>query len=225
MDRYLIESRTGRRPPVKTVYLVRHGESTHNAHSLQRLGAGLNDSRYLDAPLTELGIQQARNLTPEIPGLQPELVVTSPLTRATQTCLYAIESLPRPTQLVVHPLCIERLAYACDIGSPVGELQQRFPMLDYGRVRPKECWWWKPHGVTRWGQMDSLKLLWRHEPGAYKDVEPADTLKKRVDDFRMWLLERPEKKIVVFAHGVFLTTLMGEGAARFRNGELRKWIL
>lgn len=104
------------------------------------------------------------------------------------------------------------------------ELENRFPGLDYGRVRPKEAWWWTPD-EGRWGQMESLRLLWRFPPGAYKDVEPKETFKKRADDFRVWLLERPEKRIAVFAHGVFLTALMGEGTAHFRNAELRKWIL
>lgn len=225
MDRFLVANRTGKRPPSKTIFLVRHGESTHNAHSLQRHGADLNDVRYLDAPLTQQGVQQARSIAPEIPGLHAELVVTSPLTRASQTCLYAIEHMPRPTQLLVHPLCIERLAYACDIGSPVSELEKRFPMLDYGRVRPKDAWWWTPPSTIRWGQMDSLMLLRRYPPGAYKDVEPTEAFRKRADDFRLWLLERPEKRIVVFAHGIFLTTLMGEGSERFRNAEIKKWIL
>lgn len=224
MDRYMIQARTGERPPVKTVYLVRHGQSTHNAHALAAQGADLNDPRYIDAPLTALGEAQARALAPELraAALPIELVVTSPLIRATQTCLLACAAsgLPNP---VVSPLCAEYLAFSGDIGSPVDHLQRVFPALDYALV-PQGAWWWSPDDAPEKSQAASLALLRKHPVGAYKDCEPKAAFLKRVNDFRVWLLERPEKTIIVFAHGVFLTHLVDDGT-RFRNAEVKKWKL
>ena len=60
--------------PEMTLWLARHGQSTVNA------GAQSD----MDAPLTELGWQQARDLAVTV-DRQPDLVITSPLLRARQT--------------------------------------------------------------------------------------------------------------------------------------------
>lgn len=224
MDRYLLQAQTGIRLPPKTIYLVRHGESTHNAQSLYHLGADSNNAAYLDAPLTGVGQQQARALVNHMPRLGSQLIVTSPLTRATQTCLLATAAIPQPFSPLVHPLCAERVASVGDIGSPVRELQERFPALDYSRLGPNDCWWWTPGGTTR-GQSESLKHLWRYSPGAERAKEPHDFFLARVNAFRRWLLGRPETVITVFAHGVFLMQLMGPGTAHFRNAEVRRLVL
>lgn len=220
MDRFIIEQRTGKRPPVKTIYLVRHGESTHNARSFASEGAGIDDERYIDAQLTTLGKAQARSLTPKLKELDINLVVCSPMTRATQTCLIACDGtgLPLP---VVSPLCTERLAYSCDIGSPVSELRRRFPNLDYGLVTRGEAWWWLPDKSGEQSQSRSLALLKKHPS---TNSEPRTDFNIRMNDFRVWLLQRPEKRIIVFAHGVFLKSLMNANVM-FGNGELRRWRL
>ena len=74
--------RTGR----KTVYLVRHGESTWNA---QHSGPGsFEEPNMYDAPLTDLGKKQAKSLGVEFSKIPRDaLWITSPLTRAMQTCI------------------------------------------------------------------------------------------------------------------------------------------
>ena len=74
--------RTGR----KTVYLVRHGESTWNA---QHSGPGsFEEPKMYDAPLTDLGKKQAKSLGVEFSKIPRDaLWITSPLTRAMQTCI------------------------------------------------------------------------------------------------------------------------------------------
>ena len=72
----------------KKVYLIRHGQSEYNllhGGGLSDSGSGV-DPMVFDAPLTELGKEQARGI--ELPE-DPELVVCSPLTRAVQTALLA----------------------------------------------------------------------------------------------------------------------------------------
>lgn len=72
--------------------------------------------------------------------------------------------------------------------------------------------------------MESLKLLWKYQ-GSNRGMEPKDHFMKRVNDFRLWLLQRPETTIIVFSHGVFLMHLMGDRTPGFENGEIRKLIL
>ncbi|CAN8061505.1 unnamed protein product [Agarophyton chilense] len=221
MDRHLLEAETGKKIPLKTLYLVRHGQSLHNAQGLHTEGADLNDIRYVDSPLTDLGHQQARELAEEVVRISPGLIVTSPMTRATQTCLDASRMVPN-VPIVVNQLCCERLAYSCDIGSPVSELEQKFPMLNYKDVQP-DCWWWSKPGTAP-SVESSVAELRKHPPGAYIDVEPVEFMHQRLNKFRRWLLLRPESRILVFSHGVFLTRFVGDNK-RFFNAELRKIVI
>lgn len=214
-------------PPAKTVFLIRHGESMHNAHSLLSVGADLNDMGYVDAPLTPEGVEQAKALQSTIPSLRAELIVTSPLTRATETCLHATSGLSPSVPTVVNHLCRERLAYSCDIGSNVTTLMTKFPDMDYGSI--PNIWWWTPPDGSAKTSMESLQILRSRPPGAHKQewfkaVEPMKAFQKRVDEFRLWLLERPERRIAVFAHGVFNVKLIGDNS-RMGNCEVRKLIL
>ncbi|KAI0561819.1 phosphoglycerate mutase [Gracilaria domingensis] len=221
MDRHCLQATTGERIPPKTIFLVRHGQSLHNAHSLQEEGADLNDIRYVDSRLTAAGHQQAFALAEEIARVKPELIVTSPMTRATETCLDACRLIPR-VPIVVHQLCRERLAYSCDIGTPASVLKERFPNLDYSSIEP-DCWWWSKPGTIP-SVENSVNELRKHPPGAYVDVEPVDSLHKRINDFRRWLLLLPESRIIVFSHGVFLKSFVGDNK-RFANGEMRKIVI
>lgn len=222
MDRYILQQRLGAPIPPKCIYLVRHGESLHNAQVFSSQGADANDPRYLDSRLTLRGESQARQLAARVAAINPQLIVTSPMTRATQTCLFASQ-LVQHRPILVNPLCTERLAYSSDIGSPVSILQHRFPMLDYSCVFPPNAWWWSrsPHGNVH----DSLRNLRMYPPGSRKESEPMSHVYKRVDAFRIWLLQRPETKIMVFAHGVFLQSFLGSSRENFYNCEMKKVIL
>lgn len=58
------------------IYIVRHGQVPHNA---------LGQYNTADEDLTELGIQQAEELKEKIKGLKFDVVISSPLLRATHT--------------------------------------------------------------------------------------------------------------------------------------------
>ena len=62
----------------KYIYLVRHGECKANVDGVI---AGAGD----DSPLTELGKQQAVDAAKNLNGIQFDLIVTSPMTRAKDT--------------------------------------------------------------------------------------------------------------------------------------------
>lgn len=77
---------------LKTLYIVRHGESEYNA-AISRAGSAWADPQIYDAPLTDKGRRQAAALQAKFASLgvphHEVLWVTSPLTRAIQTLLLA----------------------------------------------------------------------------------------------------------------------------------------
>lgn len=81
---------------LKPFYLLRHGESEAN---LRQAVAGGN----LDSPLTERGIQQAKDLARQIEYLQvkPSCIYHSPLSRAAETARLVNQSLG--LEMIVRP--------------------------------------------------------------------------------------------------------------------------
>lgn len=92
----------------KILHLIRHGQGYHNllGEIYQEMGREFSSTgtdlstnnpyrraEVLDPPLTELGRKQAKALRPQARRLSPELVVVSPLSRATQTALLAFSHL------------------------------------------------------------------------------------------------------------------------------------
>jgi len=86
-------------PDCGQLLLLRHGESTANAHDLF--------TGILDAPLTERGFREARAAGEliEAEGLIPDLVFVSELLRARQTATEVLDVLREP----LHPLSDSRL--------------------------------------------------------------------------------------------------------------------
>lgn len=179
-------------PSSKSIHLIRHGQSAFNAvyDSVTRI-----DPLIFDAPLTDLGRDQAKALRAEVHTLSVELIVTSPLTRAIQTTLHAFG--PDHAPIRVEALHRERVENSCDIGRSPRDLRAEFSGLDFDHL--DDPWWHceatKPRAV-----------LW----------EPEEVLLGRVTAFRDWLAARPEKTIAVVGHGTFLNRLTGH---QFKNCE------
>lgn len=229
MDRFILQSHRGESVPKKTVFLVRHGESLHNAQSLRWNGADYNSPLYIDSSLTSTGEEQARAISVKIREMNVDLIVTSPLTRAIQTMLLATRELNPKPAIVVNKLCCERLGASCDIGSASETLARRFPDLDFSELQPPDAWWWTATNYARrpTNATESLNLLTRSlRDRSIIGDEPSDSLLSRVSAFRTWLLSRPEKRIVVFAHGVFLYWLSEpSNSGNFYNCEIRKIVI
>ncbi len=69
---------------------------------------------------------------------KPEVLITSPLTRALHTAQLAFgDSLGCPT--VVEPTCSERIWLSSDVGRQPNELQQDFPTVDLDSL--EDVWW------------------------------------------------------------------------------------
>ncbi|CAN0227897.1 unnamed protein product [Discosporangium mesarthrocarpum] len=204
--------------PPKTVYVIRHGESTHNAKSFAELGANNNDARYLDAALTAIGEDQADALADRIAEINPELVVTSPLSRAADTCLRACVKLPKDgsgPRFAVRKECSERISYSCDVGSAVAVLEERFPTLDFAGLEDRDAWWWTPKDMPERSARGHLQLLL-----AGTGTEPVWNILHRVGQFRAWLSQQPESKIVVFAHGAYLRVFLAMNLSSASVGSL-----
>ena len=74
------------------LFLVRHGQTEAN---LNQLYVGQGESK-----LTELGIQQAKNLAPVLENIEFQKVYSSDISRAVQTCRLAIGKEPIQTPLL-----------------------------------------------------------------------------------------------------------------------------
>jgi len=83
-------------PAERVVYLIRHGEATHNQARWGRNDASVYEmEQYADAPLTPLGQDQARASMsdPAASGLSTvDVVVVSPLRRAIETSYLMVPS-------------------------------------------------------------------------------------------------------------------------------------
>ena len=76
----------------KTVHLVRHGQSTYN-EAISGPGSW-EEPKIFDARLTELGVKQAKELGKFLSEIPKDAVwITSPLTRAMETCVYGREAM------------------------------------------------------------------------------------------------------------------------------------
>ncbi|WP_017539247.1 histidine phosphatase family protein [Nocardiopsis halophila] len=184
-----------------TVHLLRHGQSAFNA-IYDRTG---RDPLIVDPELTPLGVSQAAEAAAGVRRLAPDLVVTSPLTRALQTALGAAGGLGVP--IVVEALHREHLGNTCDIGRPPRTLAKEFPSLDFGHL--PETWWYT-------GRTDERGVA----------VEPEAVLQERVAAFTEWLVHRTERSVrsvrsvLVVGHAEFFGRL---GHPGMRNGEIREW--
>ena len=133
----MVETSTAR--GVRQIFFVRHGQSAHN---IDRAALDTPDN-----PLTDAGREQARVANRVLHRITQDwgsfdLVVTSPMTRAIETCLIATQGLGSPLPVVL-PLVTERGTSACDRGSPQEVLENRFPELNFAPLRDRvdEEWW------------------------------------------------------------------------------------
>lgn len=106
---------------MKTVRLVRHGRAKANDQ-------GLLAGAQTDSPLVQAGRDEAVDAAKKLYGTAVDLIVTSPLSRATETAQIIAEYIGYTGEIVVSPLFIER-----DFGSATNlPKAQAFALLDAG---------------------------------------------------------------------------------------------
>lgn len=203
----------GRPRLCKSIAFVRHAEGTHNRDAVKYADffQGRHMSpMYVDAELTELGLQQAKDLRKLVEDLKPQLVVSSVLVRALQT---AREAFPTH-KILLSERCRERIAnYTSDKRIPLSSFKERFKhdtMLDYTDV-----------------DLGDSDVMFDNDKEIHPDPYNSEKCQARAKNFVDWLLyARPETDIVVVSHWVFMQHLFKvEGMTdqpAFGNAELRR---
>jgi uncharacterized phosphatase len=112
---------------MKTVYFVRHGEAQANVDGIHA-GSGL------DSPLTKKGRQQAHELEKSLANKQIDLIVTSPLIRASETAKIIADDYRYAGEIIKYPLLCER-----NFGAATGlSYAESTSMIDSGQVEGLE---------------------------------------------------------------------------------------
>jgi broad specificity phosphatase PhoE len=177
------------------VHLIRHGQSTFNAH----YEATGEDPMHFDARLTEVGQRQVAEARERLAGSHYDVVLASPLTRAIQT---AEGIFGKRIPLEITAVHREWQISSCDIGRGLAELRADFPHLDFAHL--DDPWW-------------------RHDAPHCDLGFPRETeehLQERIRAFRQMITARPERRIAVVGHGDFFGRLIGR---HLRNCELAEW--
>ena len=195
-------------PPegAKLIHFIRHGEGFHNV-AQREWRADPNwdgtsepytkqtdpDFKYIDAELNEKGMAQATELQQQTEALKPELLVVSPMRRATVTGLLAfaphIER--KELEVLANELVHERAGkHTCDKRMNKSNLEKLYPHIDYFLIKDEEDPFWG-YGITR-------------EPWADTAV--------RAGYFIDWLWQRPERHVAVAAHSAILLSIFNGGA-------------
>ena len=180
-----------------TVFLIRHGQSTFNAH----FEATGQDPGHVDARLSELGQLQAAEARARMAALgRPDLVITSPLTRAIQTTMAIFGDTGIPVEVSGHHR--EQLDHTCDIGRSPAALGAEFPGLKFDHL--DDPWW-------------------HNGPPDHRGVpaEPEGLFAGRVRSFAAFLAAHPSASVAVVGHGTFFRHLTGGRA--FANCEIVPW--
>lgn len=135
-----------------------------------------------DPLLTPYGEEQCRALQKNFPNMSSvDIVVASPIKRTIYTALLAFEPVLKAKKLkvIALPELQETSDLPCDTGSSPEELAKEFAgrPVDLSLVKPG------------W---NNKRMKW---------APTATAIEKRARDARLWLMQRPEKEIVVVSHG------------------------
>jgi broad specificity phosphatase PhoE len=178
------------------IFLIRHGQSTFNA-AYEQTGV---DPMLFDAPLSPLGVAQLEGARRQLAALPtPDIILSSPLTRALQTALGLFGR--DGTKIEVSNLHHERLECSCDVGRSPTVLASEFPELRFDHLT--DPWW---HD----GEPDERGIA----------IEPPSVFTERVDRFASWARSQHGKTVMVVGHAGFFQQLTGY---RFANCEIRPW--
>ena len=175
----------------KWVYFIRHSEALVNAAGRvfpkddPRKKAVRMDMKYLDSPLSEKGLAEAKGMRAKAP--QVDLVVASPLTRALQTATAVFgcdtDGPPLVALEELREFCGKQFQ-PCDSRRAPQELQLEFPHVDFSHVPPGG---------------DSLL-----GPNKVESVESVD---QRIYRFFEWLRISEHQNIGCIAHFQILTRI------------------
>lgn len=208
----------------KVIHLIRHGQGFHNllGDVYRDFGVTVDstgkDSKspytrpeIVDPPLTAVGREQAKALRAVTKALPIDLVVASPLARATQTASLALAHLKGQVPWIGHPDVVETSGKnTCDKRRDKADIADDFPFVSWDLLTSEEDDRWTPEAR-----------------------ETARSVSDRAHAFLLWLRDRKETHIAVATHSAWLFTLLNsalvcdppELASWFLTGELRSFVL
>ena len=171
----------------KSIYFIRHFEAMHNIEpwNHQLHDPELSPVGQLQAPSTIERVEQIEQI---------DLVVCSPMTRTLQTYLnifrgndtihHRLSKIP----LIIHPDAQEILEKPCDTGRPIVELREKFPIL-----------------INELNKFETMfaGFEWLNKSDPSNLYHPQ-RIHERILRLLRWLVERPEKSIVVISHGLLI---------------------
>ena len=110
---------------------MRHGEAEHNVAFHAHGESVFRDTKYRDAPLTEKGIEQAREAAKALSKFDIIDIWTSPLTRCIQTAEEVFEE-TNPSSIILHDNLLECLGggHVCNERREKSELKKLYPSKD-----------------------------------------------------------------------------------------------
>jgi len=165
------------------IYLIRHGQSEFNA----TFDRNRSDPMIIDAPLTEIGVAQAKRARILAAQLGIKQVIASPLTRALQTAQLIFGD-ALPIHVSAGPR--EQLCHSCDVGRSPKQLAKDFPDLDFDHL--PEIWW-------HTGIPNDLGYT----------VETQDIFAPRMVQFATALSNMSPRPLAVVGHGNAFKELVG----------------
>ncbi len=149
------------------IYFLRHGQSTGNAN-------GYHQGQH-DFPLSDKGVQQAQQLASlwKAKGIQFDVIISSPLSRARQTAEIIAQALSTPLEL--DPLWMERDAGLLS-GLHSEEAKKLYPQPDFMSIYDKVG----KTGESQWELFlragKAIDSLLKREPGHYLVVSHGGIL-------------------------------------------------
>lgn len=158
-----------------TLWILRHGQALHNPRAEAARSAGCSKAEFLewmrrddalDAPLTALGIEQARSVQLLPLVVVPDVVIASPLSRALQTADVACSpaSISSSTRRIAYEGFREINGWLLNAKRrSKTELQSLFPAWDFDDLQTEHDVLWEPtvlEDERACGERGHQGLLW-----------------------------------------------------------------
>ena len=224
----------------RVVHFVRHAQGFHNVN------ADYKNPKYLDAELTEIGIQQCRDLSHRLQNQQLEdaavdgnmnvnvnvdCIIASPMRRALQTAYHSFEHIllegtseetPNSQRIgknVPFVACEhwrETVNYVCDVRYPRTKLAEIFPYVDFNNIQHEDDPIFK-HYEAKHGPLEEYT----------KHRESGDDEGLAIRARKAWrtIAERPqsERSLAVVSHSAFFMHMFTRpelGVVSYADGEV-----
>ena len=237
----------------KTVHFIRHGQGFHNLLADMARASNKTWTQFqvepnnpytmpevTDAPLTDKGRNQAMLLRNETKNLGTELVVVSPLCRATQTGLLAFSHIVGSVPFVAnegefHSFCLRSpLKHKANSNSPTSLMLASLrsaPLRSDCREESGVHFCDKRRAVSElkreFGATVDFKNILSEEDPLFSESgrETKKEVGERIYNFLIWLRDREEGEIGVASHSGWLMSLFNGVVSvdREEDKSLKEW--